>query len=35
VISLRQIKRKSTIGEKGRTEVRESETTTALLATAR
>ncbi len=35
VISLRQIKRKSTVGEKGRTEVRESETTTALLATAR
>ena len=35
VISLRQIKRKSTVGEKGRSEVREIESTTALIARAR
>lgn len=35
VISLRQIKRKSTIGEKGRSETRETEFTTALIARAR
>ena len=34
VISLRQIKRKTTVAEKGRSEVRESETTTALIAFA-
>lgn len=35
VISLRQITRKSTVAEKGRSEVRESETTTALVASAK
>ena len=35
VLSLRQIKRKSTVGEKGRSEVRETESTTALIARAR
>lgn len=35
VIALRQLKRKTMVGEKGRSEVRESETTTALIATAR
>lgn len=35
VISLRQIIRKSTVSEKGRSEVRESETSTALIARAK
>jgi hypothetical protein len=35
VISLRQIKRKSTVVEKGRSEVRESENSTALIASAK
>ncbi|MFZ9920159.1 MAG: hypothetical protein ACO3FQ_03255 [Terrimicrobiaceae bacterium] len=35
VISLRQIVRKNTVAEKGRIEVRESETTTAIIARAR